>query len=298
MPLNAPPRPQLPRLPGDDTLGQPLYYNEYPVRASTPPIMRIALSAGLLSGALCMTTFTALAAEGSSLRGLKPLSGAFEAEPLAAMFTGTAPGLKGDTDRRMFELSPRLSNFGGTFETRQSSANDIDFALGLHRPTGQNIAALAERNIHTLHDAVPRYTLFTHAEQALPGGWGLGFGVRHREYNFATSSLVALSASGNWGSWRSGYTLFSDSSGGSTRRMRVSYSYGERNTIGLAYTTGRDIETPSVPLGLQLQDVRDWTLSGRHWLSPSWALTYDVLSQEQNGHYRRQGLRFGVRGSF
>jgi hypothetical protein len=43
--------------------------------------------------------------------------------------------------------------------------------------------------------------------------------------------------------------------------------------------------------------VRDLTLSGRHWLSPNWALTYDVLSQEQ-AMYRRQGLRFGVSRSF
>ncbi len=261
--------------------------------------MRTALYARLVSGALCIHSLAVIAAEGPSLRGLKPPASAYETEQLTRLFTGTAPGLKGHTDARLFELSPRLSGQGGMLEVRRSSVNDIDFTVGLQRPIGHNVGALAESNIHTLHDALPKYTLLSHMTQALPGGWGLGFGVRHREYNFGTSSLLALSAEGGWGSVRSGYTLFVDSSGaGAARRAHVSYSYGERNTIGLAYTTGRDSEMPTLPLGLQTQDVRDWTLSGRHWLSPNWALTYDVLSQEQNGFYRRQGLRLGVSRSF
>jgi YaiO family outer membrane protein len=261
--------------------------------------MRTALFAGLVSGAVCLHSFSAIAAEGSSLRGLKPPRDALEAEALAYVFTGASPGLKGNTDIRIPELAPRLSVYGGTLEARRFSANDIDFSVGLHQATGQNIAALAESNINTLHEVLPRYTLYSQMSRSLPGGWGLGFGVRHSEYSFGTSRLLSFSAERNWGSFRGGYTLFSDASGlGSTHRFQVSYLYGERNTIGLAYTTGRDIENLGLPLGMQFNDVRDWTLSGRHWLSPTWALTYDVLSQEQGNLLRRQGLRLGVSRSF
>lgn len=233
------------------------------------------------------------------MRGLQPPRSALEAAQLTGVVTGTESGLKLNADDRRSELSPRLSVYGGTLEVHRFSASDIDFTTGLQRPAGQNIAALAEGNIHTLRETLPKYALFTHMTQALPGGWGLGFGVRHREYNFGTASLLAMSAQRNWGSVRGGYTLFSDGSGvASTHRFRVSYAYGERNTVGLAYTAGRDLENLGLPLGLQMSDVRDWTLSGRHWLSPNWALTYDVLSQEQNGHYRRQGLRLGVSLNF
>lgn len=261
--------------------------------------MRTALYAGLISGALCVHSLAAIAQQGSSLRGLQPPRSALEAERFVSVLTGTQPGLKGDTDARLFELSPRLSVHGGTLEASRYSASDIDFTAGVHRPAGQHISALSEGNIHTLQETLPRYTLFTHMTQALPGGWGLGFGVRHRDYNFGTSSLLALSTERSWGGLRTGYTLFSGSGAiGAAHRIRVSYAYGERNTIGLAYTTGRDVESPGLPLGLQMQDVRDWTLSGRHWLSPNWALRYDLLSQEQNGHYRRQGLRLGVSLNF
>ena len=128
--------------------------------------------------------------------------------------------------------------------------------------------------------------------------------MRHSEYNFSAADLLAFSAERSVGSFRGAYTLYSNRSdtlgNGASHRFQLSYLYGERNTVGLAYTTGRDVENLSQPLGLpngaSLADVRDWSLSGRHWLSTNWALTYDV--QTQDSTYRRQGLRLGVSRSF
>ena len=53
-----------------------------------------------------------------------------------------------------------------------------------------------------------------------------------------------------------------------------------------------------IGLGVLSTNVKNWTLSGRHWLSNAWALTYDLVSHEQGTLYRRQGLRLGVRHSF
>jgi YaiO family outer membrane protein len=187
-------------------------------------------------------------------------------------------------------------------EDRRFATADADYRFTLHQPVGQNVAALAEPSINSLHEVLPRYTLSSRVTRALPGGWGLGLGVRQTDYNFATSNLLSLSAERNWGSFRGAYTLYSnraDGAGfGSTHRFEVSYLYGDRNVVGFAYTTGRDLEYAGLPMGLIPGNVRDWTLSGRHWLSPNWALTYDLLGQEQGALYRGPGLRLGVSRSF
>ena len=262
--------------------------------------MRSARYAGLVAGAVLLQGFVVFAGEGSSLRGLKPPSDEVATSAQYAL-TGRGPALKRAADDTL-PISPRLFLSGGTFESRRFTTADADFRFGLHQPAGQNIAALAEPNIHTLHDVLPRHTSYSQFNQTLPGGWGLGFGVRQTEYNFATANLLSFSAERSFGNFRGAYTLYSNRAEGatlgSTHRFEVSYLYGERNTVGLSYTTGRDIESVALPAGLSLSDVRDWTLSGRHWLSPNWALTYDVLSQEQGPLYRRQGLRLGVSRSF
>jgi YaiO family outer membrane protein len=214
---------------------------------------------------------------------------------------GSGLGLKVAPDDGLTDGGSR-EWFGGSVTARRVTSGDTDFRLALYQPIGQNVPALSEPSIHTLQDVLPRYTLHTSVARGMPGGWGLGFGVRQSEYSFGTANLLSLSAERNWGSFRSAYTLYSNRAEGtglgSTHRFEVSYLYGERNVIGLSYTTGRDLDTPGLAPGLAVADTRDWTLSGRHWLSPNWALTYDLLGHEQGSLYRRPGLRLGVSRSF
>jgi YaiO family outer membrane protein len=262
------------------------------------PIMRTALLAVLVAGA-ALSESSAVAAEGSELRGLKPPlevsdTGAFEASP-------GEPGLKWREIESLQEIAPRLTIYGGTVETQRFSLNDADVRVSLYRPLSPNLA-LAGGSTSPLNDVIPRYTLHRQIHQLLPGGWGLGFGVRQSSYNFVTNTLYSMSAERYIGSFRGGYTLFSSRTEGTdlgtSQRVQLSYQYGDRNTVGLAYTTGREIDNFAMPLALTLNDARDVTLSGRHWLSTNWALTYDVQSHEQATLARRQGLRLGVSRSF
>ena len=263
----------------------------------------IAARYAIVAGAVCLQSASALAGEGSSLRGLKIPAGVLDSEAVATQFSGSSPRLKRNGDTALPQVvPPRLFLSGGTTQAHRLAAKDTEYRIGVHQATGQNIPALAESNIHTLVDALPRYTLYTDVTRTLPGGWGLGFGVRETAYSFSTANLLSFSAHRDFGNFRGGYTLYSNRAEGaglgSAHRFEVRYLYGDRNTIGLSYTTGRDTDNVGVPMAFSSGEVRDWSLSGRHWLSPNWAVTYDVLSQEQGSFYRRQGLRLGVSRSF
>jgi YaiO family outer membrane protein len=202
------------------------------------------------------------------------------------------------------DLAPRLSLYSGTLEFRRSAAGPVAYNTSLFRPAGSSASSHAHSPFDPRFSGAPKYTLVNQVTQALPGDWGLGFGLRQTDYGFATGNLLAVSAERYFGNVRGAYTLYSN--GATTgalvtaQRFQVNYFYGERNVVGLSYTTGRDIENLNMSaIGLPAADVRDVTLSGRHWLSTNWALTYDVLSQEQSlWTSRRQGLRLGVSRSF
>ena len=261
--------------------------------------MRAALFAGLVAGLVVINALPAHAGESSSLRGLKPPRDALDSssEP-----TAREPGLRWRSLDLLATSTPGLTASGGSLQTRRYTANDLDLRTGVHRPLGTFRTPSLTGSFDPLHNVLPKYALYTQVIQTLPGGWGLGFGVRQNEYNFATSHLLSVSAEHYWGNFRGAYTLYSNriegADLGSAHRIQLNYFYGERNTVGLSYTSGRDIESLTLPFGQQLSDARDWTLSGRHWLSTNWALTYDVLTQEQANLNRRQGLRLGVSRSF
>ena len=70
--------------------------------------------------------------------------------------------------------------------------------------------------------------------------------------------------------------------------------YGERNQVGLAVTSGQELEyngTPNPPIS----DIRALILKGRHWFTPKWAITYDLHVHEQGTIYTRNGYRIGLR---
>ena len=263
--------------------------------------MRAALFAGLVAGSVVINALPAHAGESSSLRGLKPPREALEADS-AIDSIAREPGLRWRSLDTLPALAPGITASGGSLQTRRFTVSDVDLKIGVYRPLGAFRTPSALGNFDPVHDVVPKYALYTQVNQTLPGGWGLGFGVRQNEYNFATSNLLSLSAERYWGNFRGAYTLYSNriegADLGSAHRVQLNYFYGERNTVGLAYTSGRDIETLILPFAQQLSDARDLTLSGRHWLSTNWALTYDVLSHEQANLNRRQGLRLGVSRSF
>jgi YaiO family outer membrane protein len=127
-------------------------------------------------------------------------------------------------------------------------------------------------------------------------GLGIGLGLRQRH---AGSNVLALGVQQEWGSFSGGYTMYSgrtEAAPSPSHRIALNFSYGNRSSIGLSYTTGRDLQAGMLPFTPGV-DSRDLALTGYHWLAPQWAVTYDVVNSEQAA-YRRQGLRFGIRHTF
>lgn len=141
------------------------------------------------------------------------------------------------------------------------------------------------------------YALSGQVVRSFSSGLGVGLGLRQKQ---AGSNVLALAVEQGWGPFSGGYTLYSgrnDAAGPSpSHRFALNFSYGNRSSIGLSYTTGRDLHPGMLP-SAPGTDSRDLALSGHHWLAPQWALTYDVVNSDRAA-YRRQGLRFGIRHTF
>ena len=265
--------------------------------------MRTATYACLIAGLVCCPGIS-YAGEGSSLRGLKAPRAGVESTALWMHTDRAAEGLDLHAAALREDLAPRLTLYTGTREVLHFTSRNAAYTSSLHQPAGLPSSVVPQSPYDPRFAGAPRYTLVNQVSQSLPGGWGLGFGLRQTDYGFATGNLLAFSAEHYFGNVRGAYTLYSNGANGgnfgAAHRFQVNYFYGERNVVGVAYTTGRDIENMNLSaIGLPVSDSRDLALSGRHWLSTNWALTYDVLSQEQSlWNQRRQGLRLGVSRSF
>lgn len=76
-------------------------------------------------------------------------------------------------------------------------------------------------------------------------------------------------------------------------QVQMSYQYSAASAFGMAL--GREVETFTPFVDPSATGPRQLSFTGQHWLTPSWALSYDILSHDVASPLRLQGLRLGVR---
>lgn len=200
------------------------------------------------------------------------------------------------------KLGARQTVYGGLRETERFGLKDSEAHGGLYFPLGDTWGGIIEGSYSPTHEVLAQGSVYGFLQKNFQGGWGLGLGLRHNEYTSTASNVTSLLAERYWGNFRGAYTLYSGrpegASSAASHRLQLSYYYADRSTVGMSYTNGREVENVGPPRGVVATDVQGWSVSGQHWLTPSWALTYDLIQHEQGSLYRRQGLQLGLRRSF
>ena len=141
-----------------------------------------------------------------------------------------------------------------------------------------------------------RYSLAGQLQTALDASSGMSIGVTYRvyepDYGMRAGAAPEVGAA-------NGYSLVPVRAPGTglgpSYQLQLHYQYSLTTTFGLVL--GRELETFTSGFDATGTGLRQFSFTGQHWLTPSWALSYDVLSSDP-GSFRLQGLRLGVRYRF
>ena len=177
--------------------------------------------------------------------------------------------------------------------------------LGLTTPEafGGVAHAFSERTVGFLELATAertalsprRYSLAGQLQMAFDAGRGMSIGLAYRvyepDYGLRLGAAPDLPAAG--------YSLVpvpaSGTGLGPSYQLQLHYQYNLTTTFGVVL--GRELETFTPGFDSPAASLRQFSFTGQHWLTPSWALSYDVLSSDPSS-LRLQGLRLGVRYRF
>lgn len=197
-------------------------------------------------------------------------------------------------------FAPRQALNGTLRETERFGLRDVEIAAGYHHPLSASWAGLLELTHSPEHNVLPKASIFGQLLWQAGAGWVASGGLRHAEYTDTGIDVLIGSVERYWGSFRAGYTVYNGRPEGadSATAHRLSldhYYYGERSSIGVSVTGGREVENVGPPAGVVTSAVRSLAIVGRHWFGPGWAISYEALYHEQGDLYRRRGIRLGLR---
>lgn len=257
------------------------------MRSSFKPTLIALLTAALAAGPGTVAGQTGLSHERSAGLGLKsPAS--IAATPADLVFGGEAAQIW-QTRSSDFAL------YGGAREAPRPGPLGTESYGGIVYSLAANWGSSFEAGFAPESLFTPqRYTLAGQIHTAFAGG-GVNIGLKYRAYGTDTTGRGAYLESAPV----NGYTLAPSRTVGnvsSSFQVQMSYQYSASGTFGLAM--GREVETFTPLMDHSFAGQRQFSFTGQHWLTPSWALSYDVLSNDVMTPLRVQGLRLGMRYRF
>lgn len=188
--------------------------------------------------------------------------------------------------------------FGGTRELSRSGLAPAETYGGVAYALPRGWGSSLEAGYIPESALAPRqYALAGEVRTALTDSKALSVGIKYRVYD------VDVGAPGD-SAPANGYVPAPSTGPGTVHapgyQLRLGYQHSAASVFGLAL--GRDMETYASALDPTIPYPRQLSFTGLHWLTPSWAISYDVLSGDlaSPSPLRLQGLglRFGVRYRF
>ena len=185
--------------------------------------------------------------------------------------------------------------------TRRFSLDDNELLLGGYMPLSDKWLLQLEASGSNTHRVLPEWSALAQISLRLPAAWGVSLGARRSEYTDSGSRLLLASVENYFGSVRVAYTLYSGRPDGAasaaSHRLALDYFYGERSSVGISGSTGRELESVGIGRAI-VTDVDSISLTARHWFTPHWAITGELLHHRQGALYTREGARVGIRLRF
>jgi len=188
--------------------------------------------------------------------------------------------------------------YRGTRDLLQSGLRAAESYSGVVHSYSGGLGSSFETSYVQESPFAPRsYALSGQLHSALSDGRMLSVGLKYRVYDTDTGSRFGTAGEGAIGN---GYTLapyrLPGASYAPSYQLQFSYQHSTASSFGMAL--GRDVETFTPHFDIPGSGPRQLSFTGQHWLTPSWAVSYDLMTQDAMSPLRLHGLRLGVRYRF
>lgn len=183
--------------------------------------------------------------------------------------------------------------------SNQRFGNDDDQVLiGVYVPVAERWAATAEATASNTHAFLPSESMYGGVQYASGGGYIEGIAVRHTDYDSATVNSATFSLEHYWRNYRLAYTVVAARLSGTGTDVEQSAEadryYGRLSSyVGAGYTAGREVDNIGAAQVVASR-VYGWNVTGKHWFSDAWGVSYGAGSFVQGSFYTRTGGRLAI----
>jgi YaiO family outer membrane protein len=185
-------------------------------------------------------------------------------------------------------------------ETRRFGLSDTQLEVAYSLPLTQKLTGILEAGASPTHRVLPRKSQGATLQYEFAPAWLIHLGGKNTRYENDSVNQGTLMLEHYFSSFRLAAVWHPTRAFGATvhgGELRVDYYYGDHDSVGISVAAGEEAAAID-QRGVVISDVRAVGISGRHWMSPDWALRYDLGNIRQGDFYTRNGVRLGVQYAF
>jgi YaiO family outer membrane protein len=216
--------------------------------------------------------------------------------------SGDRPAWKGASLGVDYRLGGPRHAFAGLHLEERFDTRDEQLHFGYADKLNEDWSYAVTGDISPDAEVLPEWSLAADAGRALPDDWSVGTRLRYASYASVNVATIAGSVDKYFGAYSVGYSLnaaktsdIDDPSFGHV--LRLAREYGEANRAALVVGFGEEAETVA-PGVVQVTDTRSVSLSGLHWTSAAWGISWEAGWYEQGDLYDRLRIRLGLEHRF
>lgn len=245
--------------------------------------------------ALLPVTLIAAIASTATLAG--PVAGEPGAQKIALGLRAPAPTsvwrVDEDTDR--LQLRGNGLAYDGVREISYHGLHSVELYSGVFRPLSDRWGSSLEAGVSRDSPfAGPRYSIGGQLHTTFLPGHGLSLGLKLSHAERAAPGAVLAGRLDSAAVIDA--PLAERLSGSSSYELNINYLYGARYSVSMAYQ--QSIAGHSyAPHGLN-PGVRSFALTGQHWLTPNWSMSYDIYASDPAALLQSPGFGLGLRYRF
>lgn len=187
--------------------------------------------------------------------------------------------------------------FGSLRQVERFSLIDRELVAGVAAPWGPRFVASLEGSYSPTAQVLPTASGLGQLSASLGDGWGAEVGWKRTVFPTMAFDRQMLTLERYWSAFRVAYTFsVSQLPGGqwpTGHQGQLTRYYGESNRVGLVVGRGEEL-LYETPIRLTRMDVRALALTGQHWFTTDWALSYEWSWLQQGDAYSRTGPRLGI----
>lgn len=207
---------------------------------------------------------------------------------------GSEPAWRADEASDGIHLRGNAVTYGGVREVPRIGLYSTESYSGVFRPLSEKWGSTLETGVsRDTPFALSRYSLTGQVHTTLAPRHGLSVGLKFStvERPSLSSSLATFEDAASVGD-----LLTERWGGGQSYEFQLNYLFGARHSVGMSYQLGGTGYAYS-PYGLN-PNPRAFALSSQHWLTPNWAMSYDISAPEPGALLQSPSVGMGLRYRF